>query len=116
MFSFHIGPPDLLNGFNATLHNTSDTLTLYCVYTSYPMARIYWYHHSITSTIATNISDDSIRIAITNGKELIERSSTDGSGSDDDSLMPLDPTKLAHQLIERFRLIFTVISCLSAGD
>lgn len=66
------------------------------------MATIHWYHHSITSTIATNISDNSNRITITNGEEPIERSSGDGSGLED-NLMSLDPTELALHLIKRFR-------------
>ena len=78
MYHF-LDPPSLLNAFNESIYNTSDTLVLYCIYSSFPAANITWHRVTVLSNTMMEIEvDNRTSIEFVSRNDILETSS--GSG------------------------------------
>lgn len=74
-------PPSLLISFNETVYNTSDTLLLYCIFSSFPASNITWYRKTVSASTMIKVNDGNrSSIEFITGNSLMEELSGSGSG------------------------------------
>ena len=53
-----IVPPDYIQGFDVTVYNVSDTMSVYCVFTSIPIAYVTWYRQTVNLSTPEIVTQD----------------------------------------------------------
>lgn len=109
-YVFLVASPDFVNGFNTTIYNTSDTLTLYCIYNSFPVSQITWYRKTVSSNDSDVILEDNRTDIVHEGIKGVSES---GSG------LGIDLMDLVYKLFQDFQgssVLPLAVSVLDISD